>query len=128
MRGFAQSIVETVRHPLLILDGGLRVRKANAAFYRTFNASGAETEGRLVYELGGGQWDIPRLRALLEQVARDGGSFKGIEVRHDFPHVGVKIMVLDAHRVVHDDGTPMILLAIEDWTRLTNSTANWTTG
>jgi len=116
MHGFAQSIVETVRHPLLILDGGLRVREANVAFYRTFRAAEAETEGRLVYELGGGQWDIPRLRALLGEVARDGGAFRDVEVRHDFPHVGVKVMVLDAHRVLHDDGTPMILLAIEDAT------------
>lgn len=122
MRGFAQSIVETVRHPLLILDGDLRVRKANASFYRTFQASRAETERHLVYELGGGQWDIPRLRALLEEVARGGGSsFKDVEVRHDFPHVGVKVMVLDAHRVVHDDGSPMILLAIEDATDKTQA-------
>jgi len=121
MRGFAQSIVETVRHPLLVLDGNLRVRKANSAFYRTFKASGAETEGHLVYELGGGQWDIPRLRALLEEVARDGASFKDLEVRHDFPHLGVKVMVLDAHLVVHDDGTPMILLAIEDATEKTQA-------
>ena len=54
MRGFAQSIVETVRHPLLILDADLRVREANAAFYRTFKVTGTETEGRLIYELGGG--------------------------------------------------------------------------
>ena len=121
MRGFAQSILETVRHPLLILDAGLRVREANAAFYHTFKASEAETQDRFVYELGGGQWDIPRLRALLEEVARDGGSFKDVEVRHDFPHVGVKVMVLDAHRVVHDDGTPMILLAIEDATDKTQA-------
>jgi light-regulated signal transduction histidine kinase (bacteriophytochrome) len=116
MRGFAQSIVETVRHPLLVLDGDLRVHEANAAFYRTFKATGAETKEHLVYDLGGGQWDIPRLRQLLEDVARDEGSFKDVEVRHDFPQVGFKVMVLDAHRVLHDDGTPMILLAIEDAT------------
>jgi light-regulated signal transduction histidine kinase (bacteriophytochrome) len=116
MRGFAQSIVETVRHPLLVLDGDLRVHEANAAFYRTFKASAAATKEHLVYELGGGQWNIPRLRELLEEIALKGGSFKDIEVRHDFPQVGFKVMVLDAHRVVHDDGTPMVLLAIEDAT------------
>jgi PAS domain S-box-containing protein len=117
MRGFAQSIVETVRHPLLVLDRDLRVRKANPAFYRTFGVAGAETEGRLVYELGGGQWDIPWLRGVLDAVTRTGEAFQDFEVEHDFPHVGVKVMVLDAHRVADDaDGTPMVLLAIEDVT------------
>jgi signal transduction histidine kinase len=116
MRDFALSIVETIRHPLLVLDGDLRVHEANAAFYRTFNASGSKTKKHLFYELVGGQWDIPRLRELLDEVARDGGSFKDVEVLHDFPQVGLKAMVLEAHRVVHDDGTPMILLAIEDAT------------
>ncbi|WP_439621016.1 sensor histidine kinase [Gemmata sp.] len=117
MRGFAQSIVETVRHPLLVLDQELRVRGANAAFYRTFGVAPAETEGRLMYELGGGQWDIPWLRRVLDAVTRDGSSFQDFEVEHDFPHVGVKVMVLDAHHVADDvTGTPMVLLAIEDVT------------
>jgi PAS domain S-box-containing protein len=117
MREFAQSIVETVRHPLLVLDQHLRVRKGNAAFYRTFGVDRAETEGRLVYELGGGQWDIPWLRGVLEEVDRNGTAFHDFEVEHDFPHVGVKVMLLDAHRVNDDvDGTAMILLAIEDVT------------
>ncbi|MDB5310257.1 MAG: cph1 2 [Gemmataceae bacterium] len=117
MRGFAQSIVETVRHPMLVLDRDLRVRKANAAFYRTFGVAQAETEGRLVYELGGGQWDIPWLRRVLDAVTQTADSFQDFEVEHDFPHVGVKVMLLDAHRVADDaDGTPMVLLAIEDVT------------
>jgi PAS domain S-box-containing protein len=117
MRGFAQSIVETVRHPLLVLDRDLRVRKGNAAFYRTFGVAREETEGRLVYELGGGQWDIPWLRGVLDAVTRDGSSFQDFEVDHDFPHVGLKVMLLDAHRVSDDAaGTPMVLLAIEDVT------------
>jgi signal transduction histidine kinase len=116
MHAFAQSIVNTVRHPLLILDRDLRVRKANTAFCRTFAVAETETEGRLLHELGGGQWDIPRLLAVLQEVTRNGGSFKDFEVRHDFPHIGVKVMVLDAHRVASDDGTAMVLLAIEDVT------------
>jgi PAS domain S-box-containing protein len=117
MRGFAQSIVETVRHPLLVLDKDLRVRKGNAAFYRTFGVARQETEGRLVYELGGGQWDIPWLRGVLEEVNRNGTAFHDFEVEHDFPHVGLKVMVLDAHRVTDEaTGTPMVLLAIEDVT------------
>jgi PAS domain S-box-containing protein len=116
MQAFAHRIVEAVRHPLLVLDKDLRVRKANAAFWRTFVVAAEETEGRLIHELGGGQWDIPRLRALLERVSGDGDCFEDFEVRHDFPNVGVKVMVLDAHRVANDDGTPMVLLAIEDVT------------
>jgi PAS domain S-box-containing protein len=117
MREFAQSIVETVRHPLLVLDRDLRVRKANPAFYRTFGVVGTETEGRLVYELGGGQWDIPWLRKVLDAVTRFGDAFQDFEVEHDFPHVGLKVMLLDAHAVTDDaDNTPMVLLAIEDVT------------
>lgn len=117
MREFAQSIVETVRHPLLVLDWDLRVRKGNDSFYHTFGVLREETEGRLVYELGGGQWDIPWLRRVLDAVTRTGDAFQDFEVEHDFPHVGVKVMVLDAHRVTDDaDGTPMVLLAIEDVT------------
>ena len=62
---YAQNIVDTVREPLLILDETLRVRSANRAFYQTFHVSSQETEGRLIYELGNGQWDIPDLRTLL---------------------------------------------------------------
>ena len=68
IQNYAQNIVDTVREPLLILDATLRVRSANRAFYQTFHVSPAETEGRLIYELGNGQWDIPDLRTLLEDV------------------------------------------------------------
>src|SRR6202789_3959582 len=65
---YAQNIVDTVREPLLILDTTLRVRSANRAFYQTFKVSPDETENRLIYELGNGQWDIPVLRTLLEDI------------------------------------------------------------
>ncbi len=117
MRGFAQSIVETVRHPLLVLDQDLRVRKGNAAFYRTFGVTSEETEGRFLYELGEGQWNVPGLSEVLDAVDCAGDSLQNLEVEHDFPHVGVKVMLLDAHRVAEDaHGTPMVLLAIEDVT------------
>jgi light-regulated signal transduction histidine kinase (bacteriophytochrome) len=116
MRVFAQSIVETVRHPLLLLDGLLRVQSANAAFYRTFCIGKAETEGRLLYDLDGGEWDISPLRVLLEGIM-PGGSFEDFEVRLDFPRLGRRVMLLNARRVLRDeDGTAMILLAIEDVT------------
>lgn len=115
MRGFAQSIVETVRHPLLVLDGQMRIIKANAAFSRAFGVAGSQTEGQVLYALGD-LWDVPRLRALLGRVAPDGASFEDFEVRHDFPGLGRRVLLLDARRVLHEDGTPMILLAIEDVT------------
>ena len=68
IQNYAQSIVDTVRDPLLIIDATMRVRSANRAFYQTFHVSPEETENRLIYELGNGQWDIPALRTLLEDV------------------------------------------------------------
>ncbi|MDG3005470.1 sensor histidine kinase [Paludisphaera mucosa] len=115
MHRFAQGIVETVRHPLLVLDRDLQIRKANAAFYRTFGVTRDETEGRLLHELGGGRWGDSCLRALLDAVDRAGEAFQDYEVELEFSHVGVKVVLLDAHRV-HDDGTPWVLLAIEDVT------------
>ena len=73
-----QNIVDTVREPLLILDTTLRVRSANRAFYQTFHVSAEETEGRLIYELGNGQWDIPDLRTLLEDIVPKSSVFANL--------------------------------------------------
>lgn len=117
MRAFAQSIVESVRHPLVVLDPGLRVRSANSLFYRLLGTTEAETEGRFLFELGNGQWDIPRLRFLLGEVISRDGFVEDFEVRHDFPNLGRKVMLLNARRVCRDeDGAPMVLLALEDVT------------
>ena len=82
---YAQDIVDTVREPLLILDTTLRVRSANRAFYQTFHVSPEETENRLIYELGNGQWDIPDLRTLLEDIVPTSSVFNDFELEHDFP-------------------------------------------
>ena len=76
VQSFAEAIVETVREPLLVLDKDLHVRMANPSFLRTFRASKAETEGRLLYELGNGQWDIPELRRLLEDIIPQHTEFR----------------------------------------------------
>lgn len=116
MQTFARSIVETVRHPLLVLDARHRVVAANTSFYRTFDSTPSATEGHDLFEIDGGQWDIPLLRKLLEEIMPDG-SFEDLEVKHDFPKLGVRIMLLNARRVRRDDdGTAMFLLAIEDVT------------
>ena len=88
IQNFAQNIVDTVREPLLILDAELRVRSANRAFYQAFQVSPQETEDRLIYELGNGQWDIPALRTLLEDIVPQSSVFNDFELEHDFPTIG----------------------------------------
>ncbi len=117
MRSFAQSIVETVREPLLVLDADLRVQDANPPFYESFRASPEQTRGWPIYELGAGQWDIPSLRRLLDEVNATGRAFRDFEVNHDFPGLGRRALLLNARRVYREgDRAPMILLAIEDVT------------
>ena len=87
-REYAESIVATVREPLLILDPELHVRSANRSFYETFKVEPAETEGRSIYDLGNGQWNIPALRTLLEEILPLHISFDDFEVEHDFNHIG----------------------------------------
>src|SRR4028119_120546 len=95
IQNFAQNIVDTVREPLLILDTALRVRSANRAFYQTFEVSPEETEDHLIYELGNGQWDIPALRTLLEDIVPQSSVFNDFELEHDFPSIGRKVMLLN---------------------------------
>jgi len=114
---FAESIIETVREPLLVLDTELRVIFANPAFYRTFEVSPEETEDRFIYDLGNRQWDIPRLRKLLEEIIPLRKAFEEFEVEHDFPRIGHKVMLLNARLIPSKGQQPsMILLAIEDIT------------
>jgi PAS domain S-box-containing protein len=114
---FAEAIVETVREPLVILNQNLQVVKANKTFYETFQASREDTEGRLIYALGNGQWNIPKLRDLLENILPAHSTFRGFEVTHDFEHVGRKVMLLNASEIFNPNAqTRTILLAIEDAT------------
>ena len=114
---FADSIIDTMRDPLLVLDGGLRVVRASREFCRTFGVTPEDTEGRLVYELGNRQWDIPRLRTLLEEILPQNTTFRDYEVEHVFEHIGRKIMLLNARRLYREQNkTDQILLVIEDVT------------
>lgn len=116
-RDFAESIVATVREPLVVLDADLRIIAANQSFYRTFQVSPTETDGRLIYELGNRQWDIPQLRALLEKILPQNTHFDDLTVEHQFEHIGQRTMLLNARRIRHVNvQTQMILLAIEDIT------------
>jgi len=121
---YIKTVVDVVREPVLILDKNLHIRAANEPFYSTFKVKQEETEGKMVYELGNGQWDIPALRKLLEEILPKHTFFNGFQVAHDFPTIGRKVMILNA-RQIHftDDGSkelfpPIILLAIEDVTEV----------
>jgi two-component system CheB/CheR fusion protein len=116
-RDFAEAIVQTVREPLLILDAELRVLKATRSFYETFRASHSETEGRVLFDLGDGQWNIAGLRVLLEEMSARGGRLEKFVAEHDFPSIGYRKMVFNARHVYRDStGAMAILLAIEDVT------------
>jgi PAS domain-containing protein len=113
----AESIVNTVREPLIVLDGDLRIISANNAFYNMFQVIKEDTEKVLIYEIGNRQWDIPKLRKLLEDILPKNTYFNDYEVDHSFPAIGHKTMVLNARRVIAGGGqVPMILLALEDIT------------
>ena len=114
-REYAESIVATVREPLLVLDAGLRVVSASRSFYQIFEVTPRETEGQRIFELGNCQWDIPQLRKLLEEILPESSTFDGFEVEHDFPAIGRKTMLLNARRIYKEaNRAQFILLAIED--------------
>jgi len=116
IESYAQDIVDTVRKPLLILDPGLRVRSANRAFYDTFAVSAPDTENRLIYELGNGQWDVPALRTLLEEIIPRSSVFSDFELERDFPAIGRRVMLLNARKLKAGDHDELLVLALEDVT------------
>ena len=114
----AEAIVDAIREPLLVLDPDLRVIAASRSFYRTFAVTPRKTEGKLVFDLGDGQWNIPKLRALLEDIIPKRRTVESYEVDHEFPAIGRRVMLLNARRVFDENGSASaILLAIEDVTR-----------
>ena len=106
----AQAIVDTVREPLLVLDHDLRVVGASRSFYRTFDVSSEVTLGRLVYELGEGEWNIPALRHLLERIVPEHGVMEDFEVEHVFPRMGHRILFLTARKVFYEGNSHTTLL------------------
>ena len=114
---YAQNIIATLREPFVVLDKGLHVVTANCAFYRTFRVTKVETEGKFIYDLGNGQWNIPRLRTLLDGVLQNFDAVHDFEVEHTFPAIGTKIMLLNTSRFASVEGSQsLLLLAIEDIT------------
>lgn len=120
---YIRTVVDTAREPFLILDRDLRVVAANSCFFRTFEVSEKETEGKLIYQLGNNQWDIPKLKKLLEEIVPKDAFFKDYEVDHEFPSIGRRIMVLNARQLFYKSEVtntqplpPLVLLAMEDVT------------
>ena len=116
-RLYAENIVETVREPLLIMDGELKVFSANKSFFKTFRVKGEETLGHFIYDLGNGQWNIPELRKLLKEIISKKNTLDDYEIEHNFETIGRKVMLLNARRIPPTPAKPrIILLAIEDIT------------
>jgi len=112
-----EDIVETIPHPLLVLDLDLRILKVNHFFCETFKIAPEKTTGNFIYDLGNRQWDIPKLRRLLEDIISKDHKFENFEVEHIFPSIGRRIMMLNGRRLKqHGTGSQMILLCIEDIT------------
>jgi two-component sensor histidine kinase/PAS domain-containing protein len=114
--GLNEAIVGTITQPLLVLNGDLRVELANPAFLRAFEVPAEEAQGRRVYELGNGQWDIPELRRLLEEVLSGDKLVEGFRVEHAFKEIGQRTMLLNANRMRRGGAPDRILLAITDVT------------
>lgn len=114
-REYAESIINTVREPLVIMDANLRVITASKSFYDTFRVVPKETEMQFIYDLGNRQWDIPGLRKLLNEILPENKIFDNYMVEHDFPVIGKHKMLLNARWIPREAKRPqLILLAIED--------------
>lgn len=116
-REYAENVIDTVREPLITLDQDLRVVSVSRSFYEVFKVKREETVGQLIYDLGNKQWDIPKLRELLETILPKNATFDNYEVEHDFSAIGRRIMLLNARQMKRVLGKEkIILLAIEDIT------------
>jgi two-component system CheB/CheR fusion protein len=116
-RLYAESIVATIREPLLILDRNMHIKTANRAFYKKFGTSEEKTEGKSFYGLGGGQWDIPALRSILGTILTGEGKITDFELRHTFEGIGERILLLNFCEIFRKDDTEqLILMAMEDVT------------
>jgi len=120
---YIKTTVDVMRESVLILDKDFKVMAANASFYKTFQVGPNNTEGVNIYNLGNGQWNIPSLRKLLENILPQKTFFKGFQVAQEFPSLGRRVMILNARQIYVEESNPfppIILLAIEDVTEIMN--------
>jgi len=114
---YTKSIINTVHYPLIILDENLNIALVNRSFYQTFKVKPEETEGKFIYDLGNRQWNIPKLRELLENILPKTTSFDNFKIEHDFPGIGKRVMLINACLIyLETNRTKLILMAIEDIT------------
>jgi PAS domain-containing protein len=117
---YIKTVVDVLREPVIILDKNFKVLAANEAFYALFQVEQKDTEGKIIYKLGNGQWDIPALRKLLEDILPHNTFFKGFEVQHNFPFIGNRTIILNARHIHSGDKKtsesfpPIIMIAMED--------------
>ena len=116
-RSLEEAIVDTVREPLIVLDDEMRVLIASRSFYTAFEGAKQETEGRSLFELGNGQWNIASLRERLGKIIPEHATIEGFEVEHDFPRIGRRTMLLNARKIFYEgNNSTSLLVAIEDVT------------
>jgi PAS domain-containing protein len=121
---YIKTVVDVLREPVIILDKNFKVLAANEAFYKLFQVEMKDTEGKTIYKLGNGQWDIPALRKLLEDILPKNTFFKGFEVEHNFPSIGERTIILNARHIHSRDPKtcelfpPLIMIAMEDITEI----------
>ncbi len=122
-REYAESIIHTMRDCLVVLNSQMRIVSANQSFYRTFNVSPSEAEGQIFYDLNGGQWNIPELKNLLDNILPEEHIVENVEVNQDFPSLGQRTMVVNAKKIYRETmDTHLILLSIEDITEIKKMT------
>lgn len=130
---YIKTVVDVLREPVIILDKNFKVLAANEAFYKLFQVEQEDTEGKLIYKLGNGQWNIPKLRKLLEDILPKNTFFKGFEVEHHFPSIGQRTIILNARHIHSKDKTtselfpPIIMIAMEDVTEIMTIASNLAT-
>ncbi|MBY0310282.1 PAS domain-containing protein [Patescibacteria group bacterium] len=121
---YIRTVVDVLREPVLILDKNCMVLAANEAFYQLFQVGREETEGKIIYDLGNGQWNNIALRKLFEKILPKNSFFKGFEVEYDFPGIGKRTIVLNARHIYPGDRStselfpPIIMVAMEDVTQV----------
>lgn len=114
-RNLAEGMVETVREPLVALDGKFQVMAANSSFCSLFSTNRNAMVGQSFFDLGNGEWNIPKLRELLETILPENSQIENFVVEHDFPKIGRKQITIDARRIYREDvGTEAILLAFKE--------------
>jgi len=117
-RKMSEGIVNTVREPLLVLDGKLRVVSANRSFFKSFQVAAEDTLSKSIYDLGNRQWNIPALKQLLEKLLPEETEIEGFRVEHKFDKIGRRVILVNARRLEIAPELPqMILMALEDVTK-----------